>query len=77
MTRRFIDVNGLIQLQGYDGANSVVWNSEALGICVHSPPTAWNYVIGSLGQKQTGGWEGGQPSAEYDSHGIPVEPQSL
>jgi len=60
---------------GWAGANFVIWNCVAEEFIVQNPPTAQNWVIGSVG-------EVGRPgSAEsdgiFDAHGHHVEPTSL
>ncbi len=53
---------------GWAGANSVVWNSRADSFIVQNPPTATNWLIGSVGTLVT---EGGK-AGTYDSHGARV-----
>lgn len=53
---------------GWAGANSVVWNSRASSFIVQNPPTATNWLIGSVGTLAT---EGGKVGT-YDSHGTRV-----
>jgi len=53
---------------GWAGANSVVWNSAASSFIVQNPPTATNWLIGSVGTLVT---EGGKVGT-YDSLGTPV-----
>jgi autotransporter-associated beta strand protein len=50
---------------GWAGANSVVWNSKADSFIVQNPPTASNWLIGSVGTLVT---EGGKVGT-YDSLG--------
>jgi autotransporter-associated beta strand protein len=45
---------------GWEGANCVIWNSKANSLKVSSPPTARNWLIGSVGSVSKGG----------DCHGI-------
>ncbi|MCI0356928.1 MAG: DNRLRE domain-containing protein, partial [Planctomycetaceae bacterium] len=54
---------------GWAGANTVIWNSRARKFIVQSPPTAQNWLIGSIGS--TSG------TTFRDSHGKPVTPRSL
>ena len=53
---------------GWAGANSVVWNAKADGFIVQNPPTATNWLIGSVGTLVT---EGGKVGT-YDSLGTRV-----
>jgi autotransporter-associated beta strand protein len=53
---------------GWAGANSVVWNAKADGFIVQNPPTATNWLIGSVGTLVT---EGGKVGT-YDSLGARV-----
>jgi autotransporter-associated beta strand protein len=53
---------------GWAGANSVVWNSKADSFIVQNPPTAQNWLIGSVGRLVT---EGGKVGT-YDSLGTRV-----
>ena len=53
---------------GWAGANSVVWNSKADSFIVQNPPTAQNWLIGSVGTLVT---EGGKVGT-YDSLGTRV-----
>ncbi|MFM7244243.1 MAG: beta strand repeat-containing protein [Planctomycetaceae bacterium] len=53
---------------GWAGANSVVWNSKANSFIVQNPPTASNWLIGSVGTLVT---EGGKVGT-YDSLGARV-----
>jgi len=62
---------------GWAGANTVIWNSMAEDFKVQNPPTAQNWLIGSVGQIVEDTTWGPQPSGTYDSHGTPVSPQSL
>ncbi|MFM7205058.1 MAG: autotransporter-associated beta strand repeat-containing protein [Planctomycetaceae bacterium] len=48
---------------GWSGANSVVWNSKADSFIVQNPPTASNWLVGSVGTLVT---EGGKVGT-YDS----------
>ena len=52
---------------GWSGANIVVWNSSASSYRIQNPPTAQNWLIGSIGTNQNP-----PPSGNYDSHGTPV-----
>jgi autotransporter-associated beta strand protein len=63
---------------GWAGANEVVWNSKANGFVVQNPPTARNWLIGSIGPIQNGTmWVGPHDPGTYDSHGSNVFPNSL
>lgn len=63
---------------GWSGANMVIWNSRAAGFIVESPQTAQNWLIGSVGALRTNRMAVGPVNpAIRDSHGCPVEPQSL
>ena len=63
---------------GWAGANEVVWNSKANGFVVQNPPTARNWLIGSVGAIQAGTmWVGPHDPGTYDSHGSNVFPNSL
>ena len=53
---------------GWAGANSVVWNSKADSFIVQNPPTASNWLVGSVGTLVT---EGGKVGT-YDSLGTRV-----
>ena len=53
---------------GWAGANSVVWNSKADSFILQNPPTAQNWLIGSIGRLVT---EGGKVGT-YDSLGTRV-----
>lgn len=64
---------------GWAGANEVVWNCDADGgFVVQNPPTARNWLIGSLGPIKNGTvYVGPHDPGTYDSHGSNVFPQSL
>ena len=68
---------------GWSGANEVVWNSAATnsngGFTVENPPTARNWLIGSLGKLVTNGsaLPTNPPPGTYDSRGTNVFPNSL
>lgn len=64
---------------GWAGANMVIWNSYASGgYVVQDPPTAQNWLIGSVGTIKNGTmYVGPHDSGTYDSHGRPVTPGSL
>ena len=55
---------------GWQGANYVIWNSTADRMKIFSPPTAQNWVIGSIAPTRQG-------DAIFDSWGTPVSPPSL
>jgi hypothetical protein len=52
---------------GWSGANMVVWNSTASSYRVQNPPTAQNWLVGSIGTNQSVSTPG-----YYDSHGTKV-----
>lgn len=64
---------------GWAGANEVVWNSDADGgFVVQNPPTARNWLIGSIGPIKNGTvYVGPHDPGTYDSQGSNVFPQSL
>ena len=62
---------------GWAGANMVVWNSAADGFIVQNPPTAQNWVIGSVGDIVEDTRFGPQPPGIFDHHGTPVGTTSL
>ncbi|MEO0531522.1 MAG: hypothetical protein AAF266_13250, partial [Planctomycetota bacterium] len=62
---------------GWAGANMVIWNSTADSYIVQNPPTAQNWLVGSVGQLLEDTRFGVQPDAYVDSHGTPVEIDSL
>jgi hypothetical protein len=64
---------------GWAGGNEVVWNSQATSYVVQNPPTARNWLIGSVGtlSSSTSGAVGPAPPGTYDSHGSNVFPNSL
>ena len=62
---------------GWAGANMVIWNSEADSYIVQNPPTAQNWLVGSTGQVIDDQTFGPQPAGYIDSHGAPVEIDSL
>lgn len=55
---------------GWAGANCVVWNSQAKSYIIENPPTAQNWLVGSLGK--ISGTKG-----TYDANGANVFPASL
>lgn len=55
---------------GWAGANCVVWNSQAESFIIEDPPTARNWLIGSIG-KISG------KAGTYDANGANVFPASL
>jgi hypothetical protein len=59
---------------GWAGANYVAWNTKGTLVC-HQPPTAQNWSIGHIGEKDSGGNRG--PNGYWDSYGQHVEPRSL
>lgn len=63
---------------GWAGANELVWNSKANGFVVQNPPTARNWLIGSVGTINSGTmYVGPHDPGTYDSHGTNVFPNSL
>ncbi len=63
---------------GWAGANEVVWNAKADGFIVENPPTARNWLIGSIGPLAVNtGAVGPHPDGTYDSLGTNVFPNSL
>jgi hypothetical protein len=64
---------------GWAGANEVVWNSQADGFVVESPPSARNWLIGSIGPlvANTAAIPYPAPAGTYDSLGTNVFPNSL
>jgi hypothetical protein len=64
---------------GWSGANMVIWNSVADGYFVQQPPTAQNWLIGSIGPvgSDTRYTSPAPPDGYIDSHGTRVAPGSL
>ena len=64
---------------GWAGANDVVWNSKADGLIVENPPTARNWLIGSVGSLVNNSYAipYPAPAGTYDSLGTNVFPNSL
>lgn len=63
---------------GWAGANEVVWNSKADAFIVESPPTARNWLIGSIGPLAANTLAvGPHPDGTYDSRNTNVFPNSL
>lgn len=63
---------------GWAGGNCVVWNSRAQNFVVQNPPTARNWLIGSIGTIKDGRfWVGPHDPGTYDAHGAPVFPATL
>ena len=64
---------------GWAGANEVVWNSKADGLDVENPPTARNWLIGSIGPlvNNPDAIPSPAPAGTYDSPGANVFPNSL
>ena len=60
---------------GWSGANYVAWNCEGPLVC-QKPPTAQNWAIGHVGEKQKGAFEP-REDGFWESFGRHVEPQSL
>jgi hypothetical protein len=65
---RGLDSSG--SLQGWAGANVVIWNSTADSMEVQKPPTAQNWVIGGVAGKHSG-------DAFFEWFGRHVQPRSL
>ncbi len=70
---------------GWAGANEVVWNCDADGFTVESPPTARNWLIGSIGNNVAGPVPPAStaaipypaPPGTYESRNTNVFPNSL
>ena len=64
---------------GWAGGNEVVWNCDADGgFVVQNPPTARNWLIGSIGPIENGTmYVGPHDPGTYDAHGANVFPNSL
>ena len=64
---------------GWAGGNAVAWNCDADGgFVVQNPPTAHNWLIGSIGPIENGTvYVGPHDPGTYDSHGSNVFPHSL
>jgi hypothetical protein len=63
---------------GWAGANCVVWNCRARSFVVQNPPTARNWLIGSVGTLKEGTvYVGPHDPGTIDQHGFPVFPRSL
>jgi hypothetical protein len=62
---------------GWAGANMVIWNSNAESYIIQNPPTAQNWMIGSVGAIQTDTRFGVQEDGIVDQHGAHVDTQSL
>lgn len=64
---------------GWAGGNEVVWNCDADGgFVVQNPPTARNWLIGSIGPIESGTmYVGPHDAGTYDAHGANVFPNSL
>lgn len=63
---------------GWAGANMLIWNSKADSFVVQNPPTARNWLIGSIGEIKAGTmYVGPHDPGTYDSHGVNVFPNSL
>jgi hypothetical protein len=60
---------------GWAGANYVVWNCEGPLVC-QRPPTAQNWAIGQIGEKQAGAFAP-RPDGYWESLGQHVLPRSL
>jgi hypothetical protein len=60
---------------GWAGAYNVLWNSTVDDIQVESPPSAYNWVIGTKGRPLSP--QPGASGAYYQSPDVPVEPSSL
>lgn len=62
---------------GWTAGNSVVWNSLATGFIIQNPPTAQNWLIGSIGLVKSDDTFGEQEPGIVDHHGSPVAIRSL
>jgi len=65
---------------GWSGANSVAWNCQATALDVENPPTARNWLIGSVGTLTATNPAAVPPNPNfgtYDSNGANVFPLSL
>jgi hypothetical protein len=65
---------------GWSGANSVAWNCQATALDVENPPTARNWLIGSVGTLTATNPYAVPPNPNfgtYDSNGASVFPLSL
>lgn len=62
---------------GWAGGNMVVWNSTAASYIVQNPPTAQNWLIGSVGTVLNDTRFGPQPPGIIDQHGAAVDTRSL
>ncbi len=60
---------------GWAGANYVAWNCEGPLVC-QRPPTAQNWAIGQIGEKQPGAFAP-RPDGYWESRGRHVDPTSL
>jgi hypothetical protein len=60
---------------GWSGANYVAWNCTGPLVC-QRPPTAQNWSIGQVGEKQPGAFAP-RPDGWWESHGRHVSPESL
>ncbi|HKX83999.1 MAG TPA: hypothetical protein VJL58_07265 [Pyrinomonadaceae bacterium] len=60
---------------GWSGANYVAWNCEGPLVC-QKPPTAQNWAIGHVGEKQAGAFAP-REDGFWESLGSHVEPESL
>jgi hypothetical protein len=60
---------------GWSGANYVAWNCEGPLVC-QRPPTAQNWAIGQIGEKQPGAFAP-RVDGYWESQGHHVEPRSL
>ena len=62
---------------GWAGANDVYWNCSG-AITIQQPPTAQNFAIGFVGDKQPPAFaQLHHPDGYYESFGHPVQPKSL
>ena len=62
---------------GWAGANDVYWNCSG-AITIQQPPTAQNFAIGFVGEKQPPAFaQLHHPDGYYESFGHPVQPKSL
>lgn len=59
---------------GWAGANYVAWNCRGSLVC-QRPPTAQNFAIGFVGQREAGAFH--RDAGWWESEGTPVAPRSL
>jgi hypothetical protein len=62
---------------GWSGAQVLFWNGLAEGIRCDTPLGAMNWLVGSVGAKNEGGWAPDEPFGWWESHNGVVHPRSL